>query len=268
MIGGAAAALAAAMTGTPQTQQWIAANRQSIAHVRNAKERKSRERVFAATVRELAQERTAPRMHNAANAAAVARSILDNGRVYHFGNGQKAPPRTWWDRLSDWIGARWRDIAAALFKHVRLPEGASLAIGDILLGLCIGAFLFLVARVAWQYARPIAGADEAITTASGLSANALFSRAEGAARNARYTESITMLFAAAVRELQRRGLLGNDPGQTVGQLRRRVRSKEFDVLAAAVTLALYADAVLGSSDWDRARDAYLALAKQTGTDAA
>lgn len=268
MIAGAAAVLAVALAGAPQTQQWIAANRQSIAHVRDANERKARERIFAETVRELARERSAPQLHAAPDAAAVARSILRQSRVYRFGNVQKAPPRTWWDRLTDWIGARWRAIAAALFEHARLPGGTGVALGDILLGLAVGGFLFLVARVAWQYARPSVHGSAALAAAQTPDANVLFERAQRAAQSGRYTESITTIFGAALCELQRTGLLGDDPGQTVGELRRRVRRKEFDVLASAVTLAVYADAALGSSDWERAREAYLALAGQRGADAA
>ena len=65
------------------------------------------------------------------------------------------------------------------------------------------------------------------------------------------------------------GTLGGDESETIGQLRRRVRSAApslrapFDALASALTLAVYADAVLEQQDWERARAAYSALAHQT-----
>ncbi|MFN2528401.1 MAG: DUF4129 domain-containing protein [Candidatus Baltobacteraceae bacterium] len=254
-----AAALAAALAPGPQVDRWVGANRQSISRIHKAKERKARERMFAQSVRDFAALRAAAPPRTGANAARTAQMILSNHRLYRFERVQKTGPKTWWDRLTGWTAQRWRAIVKALFKDMHVSRGASLAFGDILLASATAAFLFVVVRLMWHYGRrsSVSPLDE--TQVALANPGALYARAERAAQSGRYGESVTTIFAAALCALHRRGLPAGEQGETVGELRRRVHRSEFDVLARAVTMAVYADATPGSHDWERARDAYRAL---------
>ncbi|MBC5815278.1 MAG: hypothetical protein GIW97_01945 [Candidatus Eremiobacteraeota bacterium] len=254
-----AAALAVALASGPQVERWVDANRQSSGRIHNAKERKARERIFAQSERDFVKMQAAAPPRTGANAARTAQSILSNHRLYRFGEVQKAAPKTWWDRLTEWTAARWRAIVNALFKNVHVSRAASVAFGDILLASAIAAFLFFVVRLAWHYGRRTSGTSFEQNQVAFANPSALYAQAERAAQSGRYGESVTTIFAAALCALQRRGLAVGEQSKTVGELRRRVHRSEFDVLARAVTMAVYADAAVGPQDWEHARDAYRSL---------
>ncbi len=254
-----AAAFAAALAQGPQVERWVDANRQSISRIHNARERKVRERLFAQSVRDFAALRAAAPPRRGANAARTAQIILSNHRLYVFGEVQKTAPKTWWDQLTAWTAQRWRAIVNALFKNMHISRGTSLAFGDILLGGAIAAFLFFVVRLMWHYGRRTSVARFEENRVAFANPGALYARAEGAAQSGRYGESVTTIFAAALCALHRRGLPAGEQGETVGELRRRVHRSEFDVLARALTMAVYADATIGPQDWEHARDAYRSL---------
>jgi len=261
-----AATLAVALASGPQVKRWVDANRQSISRVHNAKERKARERMFAQSAREFVAMQAAAPPRKGANAARTARAILSNRRLYRFGEVQKAAPKTWWDRLTEWAAQRWRAIVNALFKNVHVSRDASVAFGDILLASAIAAFLFFVVRLAWHYGRRSSVSTPEQKQAAFANPSALYAQAERAAHHGHYGESVTTIFAAAVCALQRQGLAVGEQSKTVGELRRRVHRSEFDVLARAVTMAVYADATVGPADWEGARDAYRSLFSGEGAD--
>ncbi|MDP9025397.1 MAG: hypothetical protein M3N13_08495 [Candidatus Eremiobacteraeota bacterium] len=254
-----AAALAVALAADPQVERWVDANRQSISRIHNAKERKARERVFAQSVRDFAALKAAPPPRTGANALQSAKAILANHRLYRFGAVQKAAPKTWWDGLTEWTAQRWRAIVNALFKNVHVSREAGVAFGDLLLASAIGAFLFFVVRLAWHYGRRSSSARLDMNHVACANPSALYAQAERAAQSGRYGESVTTIFAAALCALQRRGIAVGDQSETVGELRRRVHRGEFDVLARALTMAVYAGATVGAQDWEDARDAYRSL---------
>lgn len=278
MIRRAAAALVllgAVVVGSANAQQpsgavarWTLENQRAIAHVRAPKARHAQERTFEETQREIVRMRSARGAQDAPNAEALAAKILANHRVFVFGEVQKPPPKTWWDRFKDWLGERWNTAFKALFARVHLSGVASVAIGDVLLAISMLVFLGLLARVVWLYGRRSPGARGAV---HGLDSAAdpaqLAGRAAAAAGRGDYTLAVSLLFAAAVVVLHASGAFAGEPSETVGEMRRSVRSTharfapDFDELAHALTLSVYADARIDAQDYERARAAYDALVR-------
>ncbi|GAC1657112.1 MAG: hypothetical protein NVS9B12_09060 [Vulcanimicrobiaceae bacterium] len=267
------AALAVALWETPEFRGWLEANRHSIAHVTPARERRRQERVFAQTLVALkVQEHLRPL--DAPNAQPLARQIVSNGRIFHFESVQPTPPKTWWDRLRGWVWERWQAMLRALFGKHRLGGTASIAVADMVLVLSILAFLWVLVRILWHYGRVETQLWEAADLPAGDNPAKLCARADEEASLGRYANAVAHLFAATLAVLRRRGVLSTDESETIGQLRRRVRTaipasvSSFEALSAALTLAVYADAPLHAADWERARSAYTDVVGGGGTHAA
>lgn len=196
--------------------------------------------------------------------AALARAILTQSRFrvpVH-----SAPARTWWDALRDWLGARWSQLLQAFAHHVRVSPRASVAAGDVLLALAVGAVVLVGARLLLNAAR--ASADPGSKGAPlALAANpeALHADAVRAAQSGAYRRAIALEFRAALAAMDARGVLRDDPARTVNECRRDVRlrasnlSAPFEALARAFTAAVYAEDRLTADAWLEAERAYAAF---------
>lgn len=227
---------------------WTAANGRAIGRIHDAKIRQAERAVFV---------RTAP------EAQKIAQTILSDRAVYTFGAVQKPPPKTWWQRVQEWIGERWAALVKALFGRARMPAGVNAALGDVLLGLSIVAFMALLARLLITYSRRSLPADPR-TYAVRSSQNAATFAARAFALGARgdFNAAAAAIFRAALHVLADRGALEADDARTAGELRRRIRAEsphlaaQFDVLARLLTQSVYAQTPLTQADWEDARAAY------------
>lgn len=274
----ALAMLCVSLAGSASAQQlpeamsrWTEANQRAIAHTRAPKARRAQEQIFRETQREMLRMRNERVAGDAVNARAQAVKILANHRVFVFGEVQKPPPKTWWDRFRDWLGERWAAAFKALFGRVRLSGTASLAIGDVLLTVSIVMFLGLLGRVVWLYGRRTSGAHGVPRVLDSAQDPAqLSARAGTAADREDYALAVSLLFAAALILLHACGAFAGAPSETVGEMRRSVRSthrrfsEDFDELASALTLSVYADARIDAERYRRARAAYESIVRATG----
>lgn len=244
---------------------WLAANDHSIGRISDPKQRQAQRAVFTQTVAELhRQERVAA--PSAGDARALAGRILADHKRFSFGAVQKAPPKTWWERLQDWLAERWKAIVKGLFGKAHLSRSSSIAIGDVLLGLSILAFFALLIRLLLQYGRRSAlpGA-QTHTLDREQSANSLAAQAQRAADAGDFNRAAALLFAASLHVLAGRGDVEMDTGRTVGQLSRLVRASvpaaaaAFDTMGAMLTKSVYAEEPLTRAEWEDALAAYRAL---------
>lgn len=246
-------------------QPWVAANDRAISAIADPRARAAQRAVF---------ERTQSRLHDAqrahgplaADAPAQARAILADRRRFSFGAIQKPPPKTVWERLQDWIGARWEALLKALFGRVHLSANANVAIGDVMFVLALVAFLAIAVRLAWQYARKSAAPlEDAFALDPAQSAAAIAARANRRAEEGDYNAAVALLFSAALHVLADRGIVDADGARTVGELRRAVKRRSsaaagpFATLAMLLTRAVYAEVTLDAQDWNGATHAYAAL---------
>lgn len=198
--------------------------------------------------------------------AALARDVLAQPRFrVHL---HAAPARTWWSILLDRLGESWNRLMDAFAHHVRVGPGASVAIGDALIGAMILIVLAVGARLLLGVARESGGAPGARSSALPGHADAqqLHAAAQLAAQGGAYAAAIALAFRAALAALDARGVLRDDPARTVNECRRDVRSRAprlgapFEVIARAFTAAVYAEDRTTFSDWSDVERAYAVFA--------
>lgn len=262
----AVAALAVVFLGP-----WLAANDHAIGRISDPKVRQAQRAVFARTVAELHRREHLAPTRSAAAAHALAQRILADHKRFTFGAVQKPPPKSWWERLQEWIGDRWKAIVKGLFGRAHLSQSSSVAIGDVLLTLSVLAFFGLLLRLLLQYGRRSAqpGAQTHALD-RGENAASLAGQAQHAANAGDFNRAVALLFAAALHVLDDRGVLESDTARTVGELRRRVRAAvpdcadAFGTLGTLLTKSVYAEERLNAADWEAAQTAYNIL-KRIGT---
>jgi len=248
-------------------QRWTSANLQAIVRIRDRKKRSNAQRAFAGTLALLGRERASRDTVNPAHdPEQLARSILANHRIYRFAQPQAAPPKTWWERVMDWLAQRWSRIEQSLFGRVRMPGRMNVGIADILLALCILVFLAMLGRVVWLYARPARSESSgARAIAQRTDPAILLAKSLQAAQRGAYPIAIAQLFSAALGLLTVRRGFEERPAETVGEMRWRMRARNpqlmepFENLAIELTRAIYAEHRLDANDWTRSIAAYRRL---------
>lgn len=268
----AMAALAAFLFGAaPATSRpalfahWESANRSAMAKIHDAKKRAAAEKLFAATLLRARANGTTAVAWNARAAAAA--------ELAHPGRYDLVPPKTaarqksLWERALDWIGKQWDRLWNALFGKVKVSQNERGAFGDLALAIVLLALIVAVVRllagVQIERASRRGGAHEAL--GAQRSARALYWEAAALADRGDYAHAVRVLFMAAVTALDLRGVMHDDAGATVGELRRELRARDarlaepFDRVAGSFVAAAYAEAPIGDADWRRARDAYADL---------
>lgn len=174
-----------------------------------------------------------------------------------------------------WLADRWHQIVDAFSHHVHVGPKVSLAFGDVLLAAAIAVVAIvgirLILSIAREQNRPAAGSR---LLAQRLDADALYAQSTRAAGRGDYRAAATLLFRASVTALDLRGVVHDDPSQTVNETRAAVRAhapasiSTFDVIARTFTAALYADAPVSMEQWGAARNAFLQLTIQVRANAA
>ncbi len=198
----------------------------------------------------------------------VARELAVPGR---YRLAEIAPPpahRPWWAGIWDWVYRQWVRIRNTLFARVHLSRSSAVVIGDALLVVATLVILMVLLHVLRNAgtARVRSRLRPAPEPAAPADPDALYAAACAAAGRGEYGLASLMLFAAAIAALDRRGIVRGERSATVGDLRREVRRGDesivhaFDAVAAPFVLQAYAERSVTAPQWERARDAFTALA--------
>ncbi|MBV8530527.1 MAG: DUF4129 domain-containing protein [Candidatus Eremiobacteraeota bacterium] len=174
-----------------------------------------------------------------------------------------AESEPWWLRALEWIGAGWRQLWRAFFGRVHVSPQAASGIGEALLALVALTFVFIV----WRILRNVQlSRSAARSTAEPLEALAdprsLYQSACEAADRGEYGNAALLLFAATVALLDRRGAVTVNRSATVGELRRKLRAANadlvapFDAVAAPFIQKAYAERPIDAAQWRHARSSF------------
>ena len=244
-------------------QRWIDAHTHAIARIQNPKERLTAQKRFAETRallrREEARSLTVAPLQDPQR---LARSILNNRRLYRFMQPAQPYRRPWWQRLFDWLSERWSRVLRAIFGRATLPAPVNRRIADALLGLSILVFLALLGRIIWLYGRRARSKSIAVPLAIPDDPANLLRLSMRAAERGNYALAVTQLFAAAVALLMIKKRFDGHASETVREMGRRVGSDDpqlrepFDQLTDSLTRAVYAEHPIVFDDWTRSLGAY------------
>ena len=264
-----AAFLLGAAPTTPQSvlfARWESANRAAIAKIHDVKKRAAAGKLFDAT---LLRARRTTSVVSSWDARAAASAELAQPDRYRLAAPKTAPRRqSLWERAMDWVGRQWDRLWKALFGKVRITRAERGAFGDIALAIVLLALVVAVIRLlaGAQLERSSRRRGSSVSLEPQRSARALYWEAVALADRGDYARAVRVLFLAAVTALDLRGVMRDDVGATVGELRRALRARNprlaepFDRVAGPFVAAAYAEAPIGSAEWQRARDAYADLA--------
>lgn len=199
--------------------------------------------------------------------AAVRAELATPGR-YHLG-----PARTHQSVLGEiwrWIAAHWHAFWANLMRHFPVSRSGATLIGDAVVILCMLAVVFAVVQLLIRLELESAQHAPSVPLRAPRNAQAFAIAAAQAAAGGDYTRAVRLLFIAAVTLLDLRGVVRDERGATVNELRREVRERDarleppFVTLARTYTSAAYAEEPLGEDAWTRAQDAYAQLRAHAG----
>lgn len=242
--------------------RWQHDNRAAIATIRDAKKRAAAQKTFDATLQRARANDTVRVTWNAR--AAAANELAQPGRYHLAPPKSAARKKSLWERAMDWIGTQFDRLWNALFGKVKVSQGGRNAFGDVALAVALLLLVLAVVRLlaGAQLERRVrrGGAYEALEARR--SARALAWEAAALAERGDYTHAVRVLFLAAVTALDLRGVVHDDAGSTVGELRRALRARDaqlaepFDRIAAPFVAAAYAEVPIGAAEWQRARAAY------------
>ncbi|PZR59636.1 MAG: hypothetical protein DLM50_00555 [Candidatus Meridianibacter frigidus] len=263
-----AAAQAPAPAGVQNAQQrWTSSNLRSIAATKDAHKRAAIRASFEQVLQAARIAAVVPAPHSDPRTTAAA--ILSNHRLYHFTTGSASQPESWLVRAWNWFTDRWSRLLRLLFSR---GQGGTLAsgLGDLILLLAGLGFLYFLARIAYAYVRPQgAAATGSIPMRRTPTSDDLYVQAQGAARSGEYVRAVALLFQAALAALGLNNERALRP-ETVGALRRRVRANSaelsisFDVIAKALTAAIYAERPMGEADFATSSRAFERLRHSAG----
>lgn len=196
--------------------------------------------------------------------AALARAILAEPDLAHQQPKPIPHEKDLIERFFDWLDSILNKLFSGLRKATNLSVGASRSLLLVLLALAsFGAIAVLIAIVKRRVERrigPLAlariGEDAAATPAQ------LVIAARARAERGDYATAIGLIFAAAVRALDERGIVAYDAARTPGEYRRAVRRSQtpsadaFDALTRGFVLAMYGTDASDALDWAGALAAY------------
>ncbi|MBV8147529.1 MAG: DUF4129 domain-containing protein [Candidatus Eremiobacteraeota bacterium] len=199
----------------------------------------------------------------------LADDELDRPGRYRLG----APPApgnpSWWQRMWQWIGDRWRALWDAVFGRIHLGRAVFSSIGDATIVAIALLLVLAVFRIAALRMKPMSRALSTQSRLLSLSPEELAERANVLARDGAYASAARLLFSAMLAALDARGVLRDDRSSTVGELRRFLRGREpalvdaFNDVAAAFVAGAYAERAVERREWDRALESYRAMVEET-----
>ncbi len=250
---------------------WLRAQRAAIERTRDVRARKEANAQWAVLLREIAARAPSdpPNAPDAATlATAVRRELATPGR-YRLKTPAAAPRTSWWQTLWGAAIDRWKELIRLLARSVRFGGPVRATVGDLL----IVAFLGIVGYAAAQLLRSVQFRhDRRLASSAPIenarNAQALFERADAAARSGDFATGIRLLFVAAVTLLDLRGVVRDRASATINELRaalgpeHRHAEGPFVAIARQFSRVAYAEEPPGADDWRTARDSYHALAER------
>lgn len=175
-------------------------------------------------------------------------------------------PKNWWERVLSWLGDRWNTLMRALFGRAHINPAAAAFIGDLIIALLVLAVAAAAIRVLVVYGRRGQRAASVRVLMPAVDAAALYAMACRRADRGEYAAAGQLLFRATLALLDVRGAVRDDASATVGEIRRRLPARDvagaFDAVATMFVAGTYAERPLDAAQWERARDAYLSLARE------
>ncbi|MDP9025549.1 MAG: hypothetical protein M3N13_09270 [Candidatus Eremiobacteraeota bacterium] len=191
---------------------------------------------------------------------------------YHLHESGASNRRTWSQAIVEWLADRANDVFRWFESHVHVGHGGTSVVGGIVLVSSILVVGFVAARllISLQIAHDSRYESLALRSSS-RSARALALGAVRAATDADFRSAVRLLFAAAVTLLELRGMVSDDEGATINELRRALYDRDasaegaFVEIARAYTAVAYAEQEINAEVWHRAHGAYLILSDRVGS---
>ncbi len=177
----------------------------------------------------------------------AAREELADGKY----DTEEAPQpfKRFFDSIGDWVQDRIDDLDDLLPGGVEVPW--------FLLGLAI---LLVAFGLGSRMGRRLQLDDEARSPAGAAaragSAAELERRAEAAEREGRLDDALRLRFSAGLRRLDDAAVIELRPSLTTGEVRRALRSGEFDALALTFERVTYGEDAAVAGDVDEARSGW------------
>jgi hypothetical protein len=197
----------------------------------------------------------------------LAREILSEKR---FRVAVPSTHRTLWEMFWDWVRGWWSRLWDALFSRVHIGSRVGVVIGDVLAVALIAVVVLVLVRLALGSIRDARRTDSAHPLIDSPDPGALYELSRAAAARGDYRIAIALLFAAALRRLERLGFAREDPSRTVNEWRRTLRGTQpavlpaFDAIARPFVAAFYAEVPVARGQWMEAHDAFIALPVESG----
>jgi len=173
--------------------------------------------------------------------------------------------KSWWNLFLEWLASMLERLFRGLFgaasatpMFARIVAVATIAI----IGLLVMLVAYRLAHYVLGRRRMSRAADAGELLPERAAASELYDRALAAAAEGRYAIAISLAFRASLMRLEGSGLVTYDAARTAGEYRQAVRraraaaAPPFDDLARTFTIATYAAAPAGESDWRTAEGAY------------
>jgi len=252
---------------SPSLDDWLQNDLTAVREEKSAKSRASMLRDAAASLRGAARASAAVTSAEPAHQIDPTLASILAQPAYHEAESktEATPKKSWWEVFLEWLAGLFQKLFGGLFSAATgLPW-----LGQVIIYATLAALAALLVYVAIRLARFMAVSRRArgVEDAGELleretSAQELLDVARAAAARGEYALAISLLFRAALRQLDSVGLVPYDAARTAGEYRRAVRrassqaSPPFDSLAQTFTIATYANAEIGVQDWDKAGDAY------------
>ncbi|HXM07955.1 MAG TPA: hypothetical protein VN936_10840 [Candidatus Acidoferrum sp.] len=176
--------------------------------------------------------------------------------------------RSWWQRITEWIGDRWNDIVQVVFGRVHGGAAPSIA-GDILLALAVLVVIVFALKLLSSMSLDRERESGAEPLYGNVRSTEWYRRAVESASNGDFAYASRYLMGATVAALRERSAIEPSAGATVGELGRElfVRAPQyvtpFRTVARTFAIGTYAERPLGRADFDGAAGAYRAICEQT-----
>lgn len=190
----------------------------------------------------------------------AVRSELGTPGRYHL---RQAPPqRSFLSELWDWIWLHVSNFFHALFAHVHVTGSEMNALGIFVIVVCVVGIIAICVNLARRIQLEAAGRAPSAPIASVRSAQAFAQEAASAAAAGDYERAVRALFVASVIALDLHGMIADDRGATINDLRRALSMRRealvspFSAIARAYTDAAYAERAPDRASFERAAQAY------------
>lgn len=173
---------------------------------------------------------------------------------------------TWWQRFVAWVRDWLNALQRILFGRIHVSAKAAGTIADLIIAVLVLAVAAAAIRllIAYRGRGRHTASVRALTPAADPAS--LYALAVERADRGEYAAAAQFLFRATLALLDVRGTVRDDVSATVGEIRRRLPDRDvvrpFDAVATAFVAGTYAERPLDAKQWERARDAYLALARE------